>query len=253
VTEETTDNRIPCDIYAEMSVLGAIMFGGRAAMDKALEILDHGDFYRDTHRHIWNACCAIAAKGDEPDVATLRAKLESLELLEAIGGLDYLLQLDQISFSTGNLEQYGAIIRDHAIRRRVLWASDDIKTYAQNTEISGADLLRRAGESLTLCDTGKTQSPWIKMGELAERWEAAMNERVKSQSGLTGISSGLQAVDRATGGFRKGELIILAARPAAGKSALAGSIGNLIGLRHGPCCCGDCPRPPQSDNDGALR
>lgn len=209
----------PHDIVAEMSVLGSMLFGGSAAVDAADELLNLADFYRPAHGYIFAAMRELVADRSVVDPVTLRAKLAASELLESVGGDGYIFQLDQLQFTTEHLSHYAKIVKDHAVRRRAMAAADDLWKQAQNTELDPGDMLRNHENALSECDGSKQGTDWLTIRDLQPIFHESMKQRIESGEGLTGISTGLQSVDRATRGFRDGELILVAARPAMGKTA----------------------------------
>lgn len=216
----------PHSLDAERSVLGAILLAG----DQVLEPIAHEErlrtehFYRDQHRLIFAAMLALHQRREPIDILTVNAQLKEHGTLETAGGEAAVDALAGWVPAAGNSRAYARIVRDHAIRRQVLLAAYEIQQRAAagegDVEALTADATKLIGDVLE-----QSLPPGSRHMHEA-LWDRAEELRLlaKQPNALIGLPTGLPRVDQALKGMRPGELIVLAARPAAGKSALGQQI-----------------------------
>lgn len=210
----------PHKIEAEMSVLGAMLLGDNAAVSLALEMLSREDFYRETHSHIFDAMASLSAKRSPVDIITLQHEMDQAGTLEGIG-IEYLMQLSDVEFTTSNLAHYAKIVKEMAILRRVIESASLIAGQAykvpEDVEAFAADsvtrMMQAAGEGVN--PSGGYKTLWEMMTSLY----ASLEERWNEGGIVPGMSTGFADLDHLTGGFKKGDLVIIAGRPAMGKTA----------------------------------
>jgi replicative DNA helicase len=220
--QELTPNlRVPpSDIQAEASVLGAMMIHA-PAVAAVQGILCQEDFYRPAHQAIYAGILELSVSGDAVDLVTIRAYFEAKGQLQALGGIEYIVAIVQGVPTAANVEYYAKIVRDHALRRRLITKCVEIADSAWSPQSDPAEL---AGELqqmiLALSERGNSASSMTTMHE-------AMDEAVGHYEAVAkgeippGVLTGFNCFDRCTGGFQPGDLVVLAARPSVGKSALA--------------------------------
>jgi replicative DNA helicase len=224
----------PHSIEAECSVLGGLLLDN-GLWDCCAGVLTTEDFYRHENRLAFGAIAALVAAGKPADVVTVFDQLQRAGQSGESGGLSYLNDLAQFVPSAGNLRRYAEIVRERAVLRRLIAAGNEIAASASDPK--GADataLLERSLVSLQALQARGALSRPQPVGALA----SALCERVQALhdgSIEPGISTGIGSIDkRLNGGFRGGKLIILAARPAVGKSSLAMQIAiHMAGAGHG--------------------
>lgn len=210
----------PHDIQAEVSVLGAMIIH-RPAIAIAQGILCQDDFYRPAHQTIFAALLYMEAAGEAVDLVTTRAYFQAKNKLDAIGGVEYLVAMVQGVPSAANIEYYAQIVRDHAMRRSLIVDCQTVADDAFNPQSDPAELAGRLQQTvLALCERSNAGGNLIAMhdamGEAIEHYEA-----VSKGERPPGLMTGFNCFDRCTGGFQPGDLVVLAARPSVGKSALA--------------------------------
>jgi len=211
----------PHDAHAERAVLGAVLLDPSCFPDAAA-IVTAEDFYQPAHGVIFTAIGAVLGRGAPLDIVTLKSELESRNRLNAIGGMQYLGDLTDYIPTIAHLETHARIVHGWS---RVRAAMDVSRTFLAAVQAGGApadllsDFARNAGAAAELREDAK---PLPIRSFLAEVFENL--ERGSAARGVTGVPSGFPALDALTTGFHGGELIILAARPGVGKSALAGAI-----------------------------
>lgn len=226
----------PHSTEAEQSVLGGLLLDN-LAWDRAADLLGESDFYRWEHRHIYAAIGSLVAAGKPADVITVHEVLQSLGRAEDCGGVAYLNALAQSVPSAANVRRYAEIVRERAVLRKLISASDEIATAAfnpQGTPVSqildeAESRIFRIGEEGSRAGTGFQSMDRLVAGLLERVEELEKN----GADEVTGIRTGFYDLDRMTAGLQKGDLIVLAARPSMGKTALALNIAENVAVQEG--------------------
>jgi replicative DNA helicase len=224
----------PHSIEAEQSVLGGLLLDN-LAWDRAADLLTDSDFYRFEHRQIYAAIGALVGAAKPADVITVFEQLQTHGRAEDCGGLAYLNALAQSVPSAANLRRYAEIVRERAILRKLIAASDEIATNAFNPQGRAvAQILDEAeGKILKVGEEGARQRQGFQsidklMGALIDR----VNELYENGAeDVTGVRTGFYELDRMTAGLQKGDLIVLAARPSMGKTAFALNIAEHVAVQ----------------------
>ncbi len=206
----------PHDLNAERSVLGAVLLDASAMADVA-PILTLADFYRSSHAVMYGGMWAMWSEGREIDVTTLRDFLRQSGALEKAGGEDALHDLATEFFTASNADHYARIVRDHSIRRKVIQAGIEMARAGYDAGEPAEDLLDAAAARLLSMDRTRDREPQAlaeMIGGMMRRWEA--NEKPRP-----GVSTPLSDLNALLGGWRPGELVVIAGRPSMGKSSLA--------------------------------
>jgi len=211
--------RPPHAVEAEQSVIGAILLAGGDALERIEGLVTEADFYRQEHRDIFAAARSLATSGSPIDVITLAETLEGAGSLERIGGLPYLGSLAQNVPSAANILRYAEIVKERALQRRLLVLVDEIKA---NCHAPGADveeIISQADTAMVqLLDTGADEPAMI-YDAMADAI-AVIDQRATGNR-RSGLQTGVVDFDALTGGLEPGQLVIVAARPSVGKTALA--------------------------------
>lgn len=206
-------------ISAEQSVLGGLMLDGDA-MDR-IGALSEGDFYREDHRRIFAAIRSLSAAGKPCDLLSVFDALESSGQLERVGGLAYLGEMANGVLSVAGIGRHAEIIRDRATQRRILATAAEVQevvTRFDRTTAEKLDFAQAAFARLTDSDAEKAAPQ--DMASVLYRHTLRLERRREGEE--VGISTGFPDLDkRLSGGMREGQLILIAARPAMGKTALA--------------------------------
>lgn len=217
---QTADRETPHATEAEISLLGACMIDVDA-IAKAVDIVDAGMFYRESHRRIFRAMVTLFKAGDATDPTSVLEALRGSGDLDEAGGMAYLAELMDAVATAANVEYHAKIVEARARQRAMIRvgtdivrigydAGDDVNAAVDDAE--GLIMGLRGGRS-----SGSMR--WLKEG-LYPAFEK-IEERQGAEGGITGIGTGLLDLDNMTGGLQKGDLILLAARPSMGKTALA--------------------------------
>lgn len=219
-----------CDLEAEASVLGAILLEPQV-IARLIGLLEPEDFYRETNAPVFRAGLELFRQGRPIDSVTLAAELERAGVLEHVGGRARLATLEEQTPTAANVEHYARIVRDRSRRRQLVRSGAGLATRAGDLALEVDDVLSEAGsEVFRLVQDGPRTSS--EMSELVGDALARLERRRADGAGLTGVPSGLHDLDRLTGGWQRSDLVVIAARPSMGKTALALEV-ILEAARHG--------------------
>jgi len=221
----------PHSIEAEQAVLGAILQSDRTHYAYIVEEhLRTEDFYRERHRIIYESMLALFAGSEPIDVLTVTEHLRARGKLEDAGGQAEIDALTAAAPSVGALRQYGQIVKDRALLRNLLAATYDIQASVHGHEALPRELVERAEKTILEVAHDDRQKDFRKVGDVLHgeitKWQKLSSEGQQ----LTGTPSGFADLDSITGGFQPGNLIIIAARPSMGKSALVTNIAENVAL-----------------------
>ena len=226
----------PHSIEAEQSVLGGLLLDN-LAWDRAADLLTDGDFYRHEHRLIFAAIAVLVASNKPADVITVHEQLQNHGKADDAGGLAYLNALAQSVPSAANLRRYAEIVRERAILRKLISASDEIATQAFNPQgRSVPTILDEAeGKILKIGEEGARQRQGFQpINQLVVSLIDRVTELYENGAeDVTGVRSGFFDLDRNTAGLQKGDLLVLAARPSMGKTAFALNIAENVAVHEG--------------------
>lgn len=226
----------PHSIEAEQSVLGGLLLDN-SAWDKAGDLLVDSDFYRFEHRLIYGAIGGLINGNKPADVITVFEQLQSLGKAEECGGLTYLNALAQSVPSAANLRRYAEIVRERAVLRKLVAASDEIATNAFNPQGRPVSQILDEAESqiFKIGEEGsKSRQGFQSMDQLVVQLIDRVNElHENGAEEVTGVRTGFYDMDRMTAGLQPGDLIVLAARPSMGKTAFALNIGEHVAVNEG--------------------
>ena len=226
----------PHSIEAEQSVLGGLLLDN-LAWDRAADLLTDGDFYRLEHRLIYAAVGTLIGASKPADVITVFEQLQGHGKAEDSGGLAYLNALAQSVPSAANLRRYAEIVRERAILRKLIAASDEIATNAFNPQGRAVPQILDEAEAqiLKIGEEGARQRHGF---QSIDKLAVALIDRVMelAENGaedVTGVRSGFFDLDRNMAGLQKGDLLVLAARPSMGKTAFALNIAENVAVQEG--------------------
>ena len=225
----------PHSIEAESSVIGGLLLDN-AAWDRVSDLLADLDFYRYEHRLIFSAIGTLINGSKPADVITVFEQLQNQGNAEDVGGLGYLNSLAQYVPSAGNIRRYAEIVRERSILRKLVTASDEISTNAFNPKGRPvAAILDEAEQKIfNIGEEGaRTKQGFQSMDTLVVDLLDRVQEMADNPNDVTGVPTGFYDLDRMTAGFQAGDLIVLAARPSMGKTALAINIAEHVALNEG--------------------
>lgn len=225
----------PSDLTAEQSVLGAMM-AERGAIEKAVDCIGSGEFYHNAHVVLFDAIVTLYGARKGVDIVTLRDELIRLEVLEQIGGVTYLFQLQNAVPSAANVVHYAGIVHRCYIKRRLLDANNQIAEIVYSDIEDPAELANAAEKVVAAVAEGTRSSTHDvePVSVAVDRVFAEMERRALGGSHVTGLRTGYDDLDYILGGLQRKELILIGARTSVGKSALAMQIGLYVSEHHGP-------------------
>jgi len=226
---ELLDRQPPRSLEAERAVIGSLLLLPEACDEVAL-IVRAEDFYDTAHRTIIGHMFALHEAGRQIDPSLLAQRLRDAEQYETVGGAAYLLELSQEVATAAHAEYYARVVRDKAVLRSLIHASTDIIKDAYEPAVDAREMLSRAEERVfRILDTkGDTQVRLVR--EVLHDSLARIDARMQRQHAYGGLETGFLDFDELTGGLHGSELVILAARPSMGKTALAINIAEHISI-----------------------
>jgi replicative DNA helicase len=231
----TTEAHVPPqNLEAEESVLGALMVSEGTLDAVILDVrLDDDDFYRERHRLIFRAVKRLYERNEAIDAITVSELLKSQGELEEAGGRDAVSHLASTVPAPGNARHYAEIVKKNSLLRRLLAVSHRIQKSVHEHEGEPRDLVERAEALLFQVAHDERTKDFSKLAEILEFEVDRLEALAKGDVELTGTPSGFRDLDMVLGGFQPGNLIILAARPSVGKSALVTNIAENVATKAG--------------------
>ena len=220
----------PQDLAAEQAVLGAIFLDSYRLIE-VKEFLSTDDFYKNAHKIIFRAMEHLSDNREAIDVLTVRSLLENQNDLEAIGGIAYIAELATATPTAANASYYAKIVAEKSLLRQLITKLTQSVEKAYSQEDPAEDVLAEAEKSLIDVQQGRNTSSFRRISDVLSMNLDDLEERAKQKSTITGIATGYPALDAMTTGLHEEELIILAARPAVGKTAFALNIAQNIGTK----------------------
>lgn len=220
----------PQDILAEQSVLGAI-FIDESKLVFVREYIDAKDFFKYAHQLIFEAMVALAERGDAIDATTLRNYLDDKGDLQNIGGISYLVEVINSVPTSANAEYYAKIVAEKANLRRLIASLTESVNLAYEASEGSDDIIAKTEKSLIDIGEGTSRSGFKRIDDILNLNFESLEKRSQQTSDITGIATGYPDLDHMTTGLHEEELIILAARPAVGKTAFALNIAQNIGTK----------------------
>ena len=217
----------PQDVVAEKSLLGAIMIAENA-ITEALGVVKPSDFYEKRHQLIYGAMLNLYDQHKPIDLLTLTAELKSLKQLKDVGGAPYLTELSNFVPAASHAKAYAEIIEKASTRRRLIQAGTEIANKAYEDDADVGDLVGAAEKKLFEVSDKVVKSDYTPMTELLADAFDRIEELQKNKGALRGLKTGFRDLDKKTAGFQKGDLIIIGARPAMGKTTFAQNLAYNI-------------------------
>ena len=228
VAHSKTGGRVPPqDIVAEKSLLGAVMLSD-GVLPEVLTILKPRDFYEERHQVIFAAMMNLYDQHRPVDLLTLTSELKSLKKLKEIGGAPYLTELSNFVPAASHAKAYAEIVEKASTRRKLIKAGNEIANKAFEEDTNVNDLIGSAEKELFEVSDKIVRSDYVAMDELLADAFDRIEELHKNKGALRGLKTGFRDLDKKTAGFQKGDLIIIGARPAMGKTTFAQNLAYNI-------------------------
>ncbi|MCU1276146.1 MAG: primary replicative helicase, partial [Bryobacterales bacterium] len=221
---------LPCNLDAERFVLGSILMDDSYFIQVA-GTLEGEDFSLEKHRRIFHRMGELNNRGERIDRVTLANELLRYNELESCDGLSYLVSLDDGLPRIFNLDSYVRIVKDKSILRRIIFTSQHLMNRCLAGEEDPQQILAGAEESLLKLGDSQAKAGLTSPAQVIQEYQGGLNAFLDPSKRIKGISTGYTKLDEMTGGLHGGELIILAARPSMGKTALALNIAQHVATR----------------------
>jgi len=214
------ENNIPVQMAAEQSVLGAMILDNSVISTIAAQ-LRPDDFYGEPHQHIFETIVNLRDENSPVDLVSLSEALRRNKWLVSAGGSEYLTQLLDAVPTSANAQHYATIVKEHSMRRQLIRASADIARIAYEGADDVNEILDRSEKAVFEISQKRAVRNYHHISRLLSDTLVKLDEAARMKGRITGVPSGFPDLDRMTGGFQNTDLIILAARPAMGKTSLA--------------------------------
>lgn len=229
VKDSNQSSLIPQNIEAEEAVLGAILVNPNSLI-KVVEILKPESFYKPAHRYVYEAMLQLFNQNERIDIVSVSDVLNFNSKLEVIGGRAFINDLSFKTITTSNIEYYAKIVQEKAVKRALINAGSEIVTFGY--DLNPIDESLDSAEKLIFdIAAKKATKDLMHVKDLVLDSYEKIEYRYNHRDELTGVPTGFYDLDNLTGGFQKSDLIILAARPSMGKTALALNIAQNVAIR----------------------
>ncbi len=209
----------PQQIEAEQSLLGGIMQDG-SSLPSALEVLKGDEFYKESHRIIFTAIQDLFERNEPVDILTVTNLLVERKQLEGVGGASYIAALVDAMPSVANVGAYAKIISEKSVLRRLIQSANEIMSFAYGGGKSTEEVLDNAEAAIFKIAERRIRNSYFPLKEVIKKNIEMIERYQEYRESVTGVTSGYKDLDKLTAGFQKSDLIIIAARPSMGKTAL---------------------------------
>ena len=214
------ERKMPQNLEAEMSILGAC-FLSTYALDKVCEEVTPDMFYSEANKKIYEAIFSLHQNKIPLDSTVLVNEIEKHDNINSIGGLEYLGEVIDAVITAANIDYYIDIVREKALRRKLVEVSTNITTSAFDEETETNDIIDNAEKSIFSVTKSRKAGEFKSIKDVMKSTQARLEDLAKNDKDITGIATGFYDFDKLTSGLHENELIIIAARPAMGKTAFA--------------------------------
>jgi replicative DNA helicase len=211
---------LPSAPEAEASLLGTMMVYPSAARTAIEEGLAEDDFFLDANRRIFQACLALYQEGDPIDLTTVSTRLKDTNLLDKTGGLNYLTELTNAAVTSANTKMYVNVIKDKALMRQMIDAAEKIAADGFEGQTDIDEYLDEAEKSILNVSRNRKAGNFKTSTELMTNVLNEISKMSENKSDITGLKTGLNDLDHMTHGLQRGDMLVLAARPSMGKTAV---------------------------------
>ncbi|CAI3375117.1 replicative DNA helicase [Enterococcus cecorum] len=230
MNEMWQENVPPQDIEAEQAVLGAIFLDAEALVE-AMAQIEPQDFYRRAHQIIFRSMIALNDRNENIDIITLKSQIESENTLEDVGGISYLTELSQVTPTASGVAHYAKIVKDKSTLRELIQAATKIVKEGYSQEGSVEEIVEAAEKGILNVSEKRNSTGFQAISDVLNSTMEHIDRLSQQNEEITGLPTGYPELDKMTAGLQPEELIILAARPAVGKTAFALNIAQNIGTR----------------------
>lgn len=218
---------LPHDLVAEQSVLGAVFISPETMISLADELVPD-DFYKPANKIVFKTMLSLFKKGEPIDATTMVSALTNQGHIKEIGGLNYVVELVNSTPTSKNVEHYAKLVKEKSTLRRVIADLSDSLSSAYQGDVSISDIIAQTEKSMLDISNQNTGTGFRNVADILDTHMQIVETRSQTDGFVTGLSTGFVGLDKITTGLHEGNLIILAARPAMGKTALALNIAKHV-------------------------
>ncbi len=222
----------PHNIEAEQAILGGVLMNNEA-MNQVMDVLDAADFYREAHTVLFESMTALYDQGEPIDIITLSQLLTQKNLLEKIGGMDYLASLVEAVSTSAGIAHHARIVKDLSVRRTLIGQCSSISESCFQEWEATEDLLELAEQSIFDIAEKQVKEGFESLDNVIKASFERLENVAECEGFVTGVPTGFTDFDRYTAGLQPSDLIIIAGRPSMGKTALALNVGYNAARRTG--------------------
>ncbi len=219
VKADVADRIPPQNLDAEKSLLGGVLLDNNI-LEKIFDAVQPEDFYRDAHRLIFEATRELYDRREPVDLLTLSNLLQSKGVLDSVGGRAFLVELTEVVPTAANTEYYAHIVAEKSTLRKLIGISTEIASMAYAAEEKPDEILNVAERTILGIAQGNVQKRLTPVELVLPDAIGRLNQLFESKGAITGLATGFTELDKLTSGFQPGNLIVVAARPAMGKTSL---------------------------------
>jgi len=220
----------PVNLEAEQALIGALLANNRA-LDRIGDFLRPEHFADAAHGRVYAACQKLIERGQNANAVTLKNYFEGDESLSDVGGAAYLAELQAASSTIINVLDYAQVVHDLHIRRELIAVGEDIvnEAHSHDIEVTAQNQIEQAESRLfSLAETGQSNRNFVSFGDALKRSIELTEQAMSRSSGVAGVACGFTELDKLLGGLHNSDLLIVAARPAMGKSSFAANIAAYV-------------------------
>ena len=218
---------LPHDLVAEQSVLGAVFIAPDTIISLADELVPD-DFYKPANKIVFKTMLSLFKKGEPIDATTMVSALTTQGQIKEIGGLNYVVELVNFTPTSKNVEHYAKLVKEKATLRKVIADLSESLSSAYQGDVSISDIIAQTEKSMLDISNQNTGTGFRNVADILDTHMQIVETRSQTDGFVTGLSTGFVGLDKITTGLHEGNLIILAARPAMGKTALALNIAKHV-------------------------
>lgn len=220
----------PHDLVAEQSVLGAVFISPETMASLADELTPE-DFYKPANKIVFKTMLSLLEKGEPIDATTMVSALTNQGEISNIGGINYVVELVNSTPTSKNVEHYAKLVKEKATLRKVIADLSDSLSSAYQGDVSISDIIAKTEKSLLDISNQNAGTGFRNVADILDTHMQIVETRSQTDGFVTGLSTGFIGLDKITTGLHEGNLIILAARPAMGKTALALNIAKYVATK----------------------
>ncbi len=220
----------PHDLEAEQAIIGS-MLTDKDAVIASIEVLKEEDFYREDNKAIYSAILNLYNRAEPIDIITVKSELESMGKFDQVGGLEYLAGLPEKVPTTANTSKYIKIVEEKSLLRNLIQTANEIIDSGYDPTEEVEDIMESAEKKIFNIMQGKNQKGVTKVKDVLVDSFTQLEELYNKKQHITGVPSGFSELDFRTAGFQKSDLVLIAARPAMGKSAFALNIATYAAVK----------------------